>query len=427
VSDVAVTYARALREIYSLDRFGSKLGLERMRAILQELGGPQKKYRCVLVAGSNGKGSTTEMIGEILRADGLEVGTYFSPQVEEFPERIRVGGKNASKSGIAAAYSEVRKAADAVAPEATFFEVVTAMALAAFANRKVDVAVLEVGLGGRLDAANAVEPSVSVLTSLSLEHTDVLGGTIGKIAHEKCGIARKERPLVCGPVSGRAGLAVGRECAHAGARAIFTGHDVKVAGLREDGGRCSFAAKFAGREYSVTLAAPGKFQVGNACCALAACSLLGAGRGAIERGLALARPRFRLERRGNVLLDCAHNPEAASALAKEVAKMAVRGRRVLLFSAMKDKGYAAVLRRLAPEFDRVVITEVKLARGERAGRLAAAAREAGAGVEVERDARKALSLAKRRAGKAGLAVVAGSIYLLSELYGKDRIKRRLAQ
>jgi len=416
-----------LREIYSLDRFGSKLGLERMRAMLQELGSPQEKFRCVLVAGSNGKGSTVGMIGAILHAQGARTGTYFSPQVEEFPERMRVDGKNAGREEIADAYFLVRKAADKVAPEATFFEIVTAMALVVFAKRKVEFAVLEAGLGGRLDATNAVEPDVSVLTSLSLEHTDVLGDTIEKIAHEKCGIARAGKPFVCGAVSGRAGLAVGKECAHAGARAVFVEDEVAVEDLREKDGKYSFRAAYDGEKYSVALSAPGKFQMGNACSALAACALLGAGKGAVEKGLASARPKFRLERRGNLLLDCAHNPEAASALAAEVQAIKARGRKVLLFSAMKDKDYAGVLAELAPQFSEIVITEVALARGERAGKLAAAARKAGAKATVVMDAKKALAFAKRRAGKEGLAVVAGSMYLLAELYGRDRIKIRLAQ
>ena len=408
-----------------MDKFGSQLGLERMRKILPELGNPQKKYKCILVGGSNGKGSTTEMIGAILNENGARAGTYFSPQIERFEERFRVDGKNATRNEIADAYGKVRAAADKVAREATFFEVVTAMALVIFAARKVEYAVLEVGLGGRLDAVNAVEPDVSVLTSISIEHSDVLGNTIEKIAHEKCGIARKGKPLVCGTVSGRAGLAVGKECAYAGAKAIFIEDEVEISNAREMGGKHSFDAAYAGKTYSISLSAAGKFQVSNACCALAACSILGAKKGAVEKGLEKCKPAYRLERRGNLLLDCAHNPEAAAALAKEVERMEVRGKKVLLFSAMKDKDYAEVLRRLSPEFGEVVITEVKLERGEMAEMLAAEARKAGASVAVQKDAKKALAFAKKRAGKDGLVVVAGSIYLLAELFGKD--KRRLAQ
>ena len=417
------SYAHALQEIYSLDKFGSRLGLERIKRILQALENPQNNYRCILVGGSNGKGSTAGMIGAVLREDGAKVGTYFSPQIERFEERFRVDGKNATRREIADAYEKVRAAADKVAPEATFFEIITAMSLLIFAAKKVEYAVLEVGLGGRLDATNAVEPEVSVLTSLSIEHADVLGNTIEKIAHEKCGIARRGKPLICGAVSGRAGLAVGKECAHAGADAIFIEDEVEISNARENRGKHSFDAAYDGKKYSVSLAAPGKFQVSNACCALVACSLIGAKKRAIEKGLGSALPRFRLERRGNVLLDCAHNPEAASALAGEVARIRVRGKKVLLFSAMKDKDHASVLRTLAPLFDTVVVTEVKLDRREKMGLLAKAAQ----GAHEERDAMKALLRAKRIAGKDGLCVVAGSIYLLAELYGKDSIKIRLAQ
>ncbi len=394
-SDVAAPYARVLQKIYSLDKFGSKLGLGRIRAILRELGEPQKKYRCVLVAGSNGKGSTVEFIGAALKEEGWKAGTYFSPQVQEFAERIRVNGKNAGKKEIAASYEQVSRAARKVAPKATFFEVVTAMALLIFAKREVEVAVLEVGLGGRLDAANAVEPEVSAITSISLEHTDVLGKTVEAIAREKCGIARRGRLLVCGKEAGRA---VEKEC-------------------RRVGAIVKFAAPF-----NVRLAAPGGFQRRNAAVAAEVCKALGVSRGAIARGLRGCRPKFRLERRGNMLLDCCHNPEAASALAAEVVRIRVRGKKVLLFSAMKDKDYAEMLRRLAPKFGEIVVTEVKLARGERARKIAKAARKAGASAVVVKDAKKALAFARKKAGKHGLCVVAGSIYLLAELYGRDKIR-----
>jgi len=461
---VAHTYVHAIREIYLLDKFGSRLGLERIRAILTALGNPQKKYRCILVGGSNGKGSTTEMIGAILQENGVndcglkpaashdsvlqarsgwvrssaglsqqlprtrshsvKVGTYFSPQIERFEERFRVNGKNASRREIANAHALVAAACKKVAPEATFFEVVTAMALVIFEKRKVDYAVLEVGLGGRLDATNAVEPDVSVLTSLSLEHADVLGNTLEKIAHEKCGIARKGKQLVCGVVSGRAGLAVAKECAHAGAIAIFVEDDTGISNLREKRGCFSFDAEYGGK-YSVFLSAPGKFQVSNAQCALVACSLLGVGRKAVERGLTRAKPAYRLQKMGRtpvVIADCAHNPEAAAALAFEVKAMRAE-KKVLLFSAMKDKDYQTVLRTLAPLFDEIVITEVKLERGETIANLGKATKDAGARhFQLARVAAKALARAKRIAGKNGLVVVAGSIYLLAEIYGRDKIR-----
>lgn len=401
---LAITYERALSNIYSLDKFGSKLGLQRILAILHELGEPQESYRCVLVGGSNGKGSTVEFIGAALQENGWKTGTYFSPQIEEFPERIRINGKNASRGEIARAYQEVARAARKVAPCATFFEIVTAIALIIFKRRKVKVAVLEVGLGGRLDATNAVEPEVSAITGISLEHTEVLGRTLGKIAREKCGIARKGKILVCGKMPAAARKAVERECARIGAHMKFA------------------------KAGKLSLSAPGEFQRSNAAVAAEVARALGAGEKAIARGMAKCKPRFRLERRGNIVLDCAHNPEAAEALAREIAKVKAK-KKVLLFSAMKDKDYEAVLALLAPQFDEIVVTEVAVARGEGLAMLAASARKAGKGVVAVKDPKKALKIASEIAGggkagrdvkNAGIVAVAGSIYLLASLFGKDK-------
>jgi dihydrofolate synthase / folylpolyglutamate synthase len=409
-----------------LEKFGSNFGLERISDILRALGNPQKSLRCIVVAGSNGKGSTVEMIGCCLRADGRRVGTYFSPQVEEFPERIRIDGKNASKSEIASAYASVSRVCLKVAPKATFFEVVTAMALLIFRKRKVEFAVLEVGLGGRLDATNAVEPEISAITSISLEHTDKLGKTVQKIAHEKCGIARRGKPLVCGFLSQEAVRAVSRECKKRGAAPVFSGNEVAVKKLRRNDGAHSFSASFGGADYSVALSAHGKFQVSNACVALCACALARVPKAVIERGLRQAKPKFRLQRIGSApatIADCAHNPEAALALASEVARM--HGRKVLLFSAMRDKDYASVLSALAPEFDDIVVTEVALSRGAALSDIASAAKKAGRGVVAVKDAKGALQIARELAGKDGTLIIAGSIYILAELYGRDKI--RIAQ
>lgn len=422
------SYSSALRGIYALDKFGSRLGLGRIRRILLLLGSPQESFRCIVVGGSNGKGSTVEMIGGILQAGGFRVGTYFSPQIEEFPERIRINGKKASKGDIAHAYAAVHAVCEKNSIRATFFEVVTAMALLIFKRRRADFAVLEVGLGGRLDAANAVESEISAITSVSLEHTDVLGKTIAAIAREKCGIARKGRPLVCGMLPKEAEKAVRGECAGIGAKAVFIRNAVRVSELHESGRRYSFEASFSGTNYSVSLAAPGKFQVGNACVALAACSLLGASKSAVERGLATAEPEYRFQKISSsplVIADCAHNPEAASALACEVQKISAE-KKVLLFSAMKDKDYQRVLAVLARHFGCIVVTGVSLERAAKLGELQNAAKinakKNSAYVLPVKNPEKALLAAKRLAGSKGAVVVAGSIYLLSEIFGKDKIR-----
>ncbi|MCX8174810.1 MAG: bifunctional folylpolyglutamate synthase/dihydrofolate synthase [Candidatus Micrarchaeota archaeon] len=418
----STAYERVLEEIYSLDRFGSKLGLERIRKILAAAGNPQEKYRCVIVGGSNGKGSTVEMIGKILEADGKRVGTYFSPQVEEFSERIRINGKNASKGDICWAYAKVKGICQSLQVEATFFEVVTAMAAAIFEKRGVEVAVLEVGLGGRLDATNAFEPSISAVSSISFEHTDILGKTIPEIAHEKCGIARKGKKLVLGSLSGEAEDAVRKECEIIGATPIFTDAEVFVPKTEERDGKYSFKARYCGHEFHVSLSAAGRFQVSNAKVALALCHELGASRKAIERGLFAAKPRYRMETIGKnplVIADCCHNPEAAYALGLEVWRLHTK-KRVLLFSAMADKDYEQVLSILRPHFDEVVLTQLPLRRGAGMKELMKAAHKTGIKAACLKSPKAALSLAKKKAGKDGCVIIAGSIYLLAFLFGRDK-------
>ncbi|MCX8198006.1 MAG: bifunctional folylpolyglutamate synthase/dihydrofolate synthase [Candidatus Micrarchaeota archaeon] len=419
-----IPYAKAIRRIYSLEKFGMRLGLERISALLSALGDPQKSYRCVLVAGSNGKGSTTEFIGSCLSSSGLRVGTYFSPQIQQFQERFRINGKNASKREIAFAYAKVEEACRKNGIHATFFEVVTAMAFLIFKSRKVDYAVLEVGLGGRLDATNACEPCLSALTSISLEHTDILGKTIGSIAHEKCGVARKGKPLVCGFLSDEAKEAVRKECAKIGALPLFADQEVELLSLSKKGLQSSFSASFRGKAYRISLSAPGDFQISNACAALAAAALLGAPKRAIEEGLSKCRPKFRLQEVSKnpfVIADCAHNPEAASALAKEVQKLPF-GKKVLLFSAMSDKDYGEALRILSPHFSSLVLCEVSVARSASLPSLFSKAQPHFSSIRMIRQARLAFSQAKKIAGKQGLVVVAGSIYLLGELFGKEKIR-----
>ena len=444
----ASSYQKAVDEIYRLDLLGSRLGLDRMREILSELGNPHESYVCVLVGGSNGKGSTVEMTGEILRSAGFKTGTYFSPQVVEFCERIMVNGKCATKREIVDSYLKVKDVCQKHAIQATFFEVVTAMALLIFEWRKVKYAVLEVGLGGRLDATNAVEPEISAIASISLEHTDILGNTVEQIAHEKCGIARTGKKLVCGIIAEDAKRAVKSEAEAIGASLIFVEDDMRLSHLQQIGRSYSFATRYGGVEFTLALGAPGRFQISNACLATALCHELGVEKKAIERGLSRAAPPFRLQqisRKPTVIADCCHNPEAAFAISNEAEHFQAE-RKVLLFSAMKDKDYRKVLKILKSHFDAVVLCEVALSRAASLAQLKATARKEGIeilGASTPEAALKkmqktegtcafavkkpvhALAFAKGLAGKKGCVFIGGSIYLLAELFGKD--KMRIAQ
>ena len=204
---------------------------------------------------------------------------------------------------------------------------------------------------------------------------------------------------------------------------VFTEDKVRIGGLRRRAGKYSFKAAFNGKCYRVSLSAPGKFQVGNACVALAACARLGIAGREIEQGLARVSPKYRFQRisaRPLLIADCAHNPEAAQALSAELAGMR-NGGKVLLFSAMKDKDYGEVLRVLAPHFEKMVLCEVPLARSASLPGLFSAARRLGRGIVLVKNPREALLRAKGLAGRNGTVVAAGSIYLLAELFGRDKI------
>ena len=368
------------------------------------------------------------MLGSIFTKAGYKTGTYFSPQVEEFSERIRVNGKNVTEREIAEAYARVSEACRSHGIEATFFEVVTAMALLVFSVRKADYAVLEVGLGGRLDATNAVRPELSAITSISLEHTEILGNTLAKIAREKCGVSRKGKFLVCGHLPPEAKRAIAAACQKKGAKPIFTQDEAKISHLRKKNSTYSFKAAFRGKAYSISLFASGIFQVKNALCALSAASLLKISKSAIERGLAEAKPKFRLQKISSypeVIADCAHNPEAAAAMSAELPQLLFRKKSTLLFSAMSDKNYEKTLAILAKHFDRVVLTEVTLSRSASLFELKSAAKKSGVAPICIKRPKAAFFKAKFLSGKSGVVVVAGSMYLLSELFGRDKI--RIAQ
>ena len=190
------SYPETLAWLFSLQKFGIKLGLENIRGLLESCGNPQRSYPTVHVAGTNGKGSTSAFIASILMESGCRTGLYTSPHLTDFHERIRVDGVPISQDAIVRYSEELRVEADA--RKATFFEATTCMALRHFADEHVDVAVIETGLGGRLDSTNIIEPRVTVITSVGMEHTDLLGSTLADIAGEKAGIIKDGIPVVSG-------------------------------------------------------------------------------------------------------------------------------------------------------------------------------------------------------------------------------------
>jgi dihydrofolate synthase/folylpolyglutamate synthase len=415
-------YDEATRYLYALAPRGVKLGLSRMHRALAQRGHPERAFRSVVVAGTNGKGSVASMIASVLRASGLRVGLYTSPHLHRLVERFRIDGRAMSQRELAERVTELASWLEQEAPPLTFFEVNTLIAFEAFRDHAVDVAVLEVGLGGRLDATNVATPMVSVITRLAMEHADRLGPTLVHIAREKAGIIKPHVPVVTG-VREPAALRVIRQRARKLA-APLTAIDADFAGAERADGFCVRV----GAEQHTRLHVPlrGSYQADNLACAVAALEVLRARGLAIDEralrvGLRRVRWPGRMELIGgapSVLLDAAHNPDACAALARELARLREGfPRRVLLFGVLRDKQHAEMLDLLRPHVDALVFATPDTPRALPARELA----QRWGGVAID-EVSPALREARRRAGKRGLVVAAGSIFLMSavraELLGK---------
>jgi dihydrofolate synthase/folylpolyglutamate synthase len=389
--------------LYSLQTFGMKFGLRNIRSLLQSCGDPHRQIRTVHIAGTNGKGSTSSMIASILTAAGYRVGLYTSPHLVSFNERIRINGKMISDAALVKYVRQLRPAIDR--RQATFFEATTAVAFRYFADQKVDIAVIETGLGGRLDSTNVLRPLVSVITSIGKDHTQLLGTTVDAIAAEKAGIIKRRTPVVIGSIKGPAFKTILRRAKRMNAPVL------ESAALNIPS--------------HIRLELKGKHQLMNARAAVAAvsviCRTLLIGDNAVRQGLehtsALSGLRARQElRKGkpDILLDVAHNPDGIRTLIREVNTMSYK-RFVVLFGVMKDKDYRSMLKLLAV-LDPLIVTAQP--HGERAlttAELHNECKRLGIRSIRSKDIPDAFRLAQRKAGSGGLLIATGSHYLVGEL------------
>lgn len=393
--------------LFARQRFGMKPGLERMRAMLERLGQPQRSFRVVLVGGTNGKGSTSATLASILQTSGERVGLFTSPHLTRFTERFLVNGAELPEAGVLRVLREVRPLAEEV--QATFFEVVTVMACLLFARQHVTTAVMEVGLGGRLDSTNALDPVLSVVTNVALDHTAILGETKELIAQEKAGILRPERPAVVGVAGGLIPIfrAEGANLWSAGVDFTLEIHPL---GWRGSEVRVTLPNR---SPFVFRTSLLGEHGARNAALAVVAALRLGVPLDAVERGVAAATSPGRMEvlpwPGGQMLLDGAHNPDGAAALAEALISLGVTPVPVI-FGAAEDKdvaGVAAQLRRVA---SRVVLTRAALS--PRAADPAALARYfPDCQVTVTPGPQAALDAVKHEA----FSVACGSLYLIGEL------------
>ncbi|HPW16943.1 MAG TPA: folylpolyglutamate synthase/dihydrofolate synthase family protein [Candidatus Aminicenantes bacterium] len=389
-----------------LQYFGVKLGLENVVTLLLALGNPQNRFLSVHVAGTNGKGSVSAMLAAIMREHGLKTGLYTSPHLVRVEERIRVDGRPIPPRRFRERLAGLKAAIDRLMAEKklvyhpTYFEVLTALAFVEFAERRVDVAVVEVGMGGRFDATNVVRPLVSVITTIAKDHEQHLGRTLTEIAFEKAGIVKPGTPAVCGVGGGAARREIRRVARERGAplTEVF-GPGRTLDSTRTRGGWRFVYAGESGR-YAFSPGLAGRHQGANAATAIAAVEVLSRYWRPFDRKRTLdaireARWEGRLEtvrRRPLVLLDGAHNVEGVSALAAHIREV-VRRRVVLVFGAMRDKDLRAMTRILFSVASTAVLTRVPYKRSASPEELLAAAPPFEGRVLLEPDTRKAVTLA----------------------------------
>ena len=409
--------------LFSLEQFGIKLGLDQIRGLVAGLDHPDRAFRSVIVAGTNGKGSVTAMVERALRAAGHRTGRYISPHLVRLEERFVVDGDELPAAEVDASIEAVRAAAGALPAPPSYFEATTAVALDLFRRHAVDVAVLEVGLGGRLDATNVVTPVGTIITAIDLDHQQHLGETIEAIAAEKAGVIKPDRPVVLG----RNAEAV-RSVVRAAAEAVhapltYAPDGVTTSMVMTDGRTIASFATPSARYDAVRLALRGRHQVENAVTSIRFLETVDAGGGldvpaeAIRVGLEDATWPARLELRRwrdtDVIIDGAHNPAGARALASYLSE-AYGQPLPMVVGAMRDKAIDDVIRALAPAASRFVFTAVDSPRAAPADALvAAAARVAPARPAIAGGA--PIDALAALVPSALPVVVAGSLYLCGEI------------
>jgi dihydrofolate synthase/folylpolyglutamate synthase len=414
-------YQASLDFLYSLEKFGMIFGLTQVKKILEAIGSPDTSIPSIHIGGTNGKGSTAAMMASILQKEGYRVGLYTSPHLIRFTERIKVNGKEIEEEDVVRLTGWMRERIEAagMTPPFTFFDFTTAMALLYFSQRVVDLTILEVGLGGRLDSTNVVDPLLSIVTNVEKDHEDVLGKTILKIAGEKGGIIKKGRPFITAATQPRVLRLFSEICSEKGAPYFRVGKDFHSTRV----GERDFHYEGLHRKlWGVKLNLSGPHQVTNATTALGAMEVLEesgytVSTQAMMEGLRAVEWPGRLESVSSsprVILDGAHNPAGAVVLRESLEREFRFRHLILLIGILKEKDIKGILHTLAPLADHIILSQPRVERAASVASLREALGQNGTKAEIVEDLHEAITRGISLTGEEDLLCITGSLYTVGE-------------
>ena len=423
-------YQEAMKYITEVGNFGSNYGLERTYKLLEFLDNPHGKLKIIHVAGTNGKGSTTAMITSMLKEAGYKVGMYTSPFLEEFEERIQINGENIPKEKLAQLITKIKYAVDKVIEEGynhpTEFEIITVLMFLYFATEEVDFAVVEVGLGGRLDSTNVITPILSVITSISFDHTNLLGNTLEEIATEKAGIIKSGIPTVIYPQEEVAEIVISSKCQELDSKLYkINKEDAKLINIiKEDKIYQQVKVKL-DDEYDVKLPLLGEHQILNLAVALKALEVIKdkapkLNRESIVKSLATVRWNGRLEIMSNspyVVIDGAHNIQGITQLDKNIKKYFEYKDMYLILGILADKDVEDMVKVITPKAKKVFTVTPNSMRAETAEELMNEVKKYNESCEAYNDYKNAFEDALKLCKKDDLLLISGSLYMIGEMRG----------
>ncbi|RII34575.1 bifunctional folylpolyglutamate synthase/dihydrofolate synthase [Clostridium chromiireducens] len=426
---MSMTYNEAMNYITSVGRFGSNYGLERTLRILELLGNPQKKLKLIHIAGTNGKGSTTAMISKMLRGFGYKVGMYTSPYLQEFEERIQINGENINKSVLVKLLEEVKRAIDKVVEEGyehpTEFEIITALMFLHFYKEEVDYGVIEVGLGGRLDSTNVLTPIVSVITSISFDHTNILGNNLKDIAKEKAGIIKENKPVILYPQEQEVEEVVSRVAREKNSKVFNV---IKESGKLIDINYEDFnqivEVKTERNTYNINFPLLGEHQILNLAVAINTIEVLcdeekiEIDRNIIEKSLEDVKWIGRLEvlsKKPSIVIDGAHNIDGIKALRKNISKYFKFNKIYLLLGILADKQVKEMIEVITPIAEKVYALTPHSERAELSEDLKKEILNYNPNTIAIENYEEAFSIVLKEAGEQDLILISGSLYMIGDM------------